>query len=192
MIWKIPIHWNLQNMQIQIIIRMKSFQGVGQIDIEAMQSFHQKSKKSILQNQSKMTTFHCWSHELTDLFFTNYDYSPEQIRKCQACSKYSWLQEITSHMVFVIVMDLTRNAWFEADRYLTDAHSSITCSSIVSWESICHTIMLPSVHNRLKLNVTSEMHVWTHLVASKLGLLLKRSLNCAKAQQFRLWEHFSD
>ena len=50
-------------------------------------------------------------------------------------------------MIFIIKMDLMRNACFEAGGHLTDTPSSVTYNSVHCRESLCQAFLLASLHN---------------------------------------------
>jgi hypothetical protein len=56
-------------------------------------------------------------------------------------------QEITCHMVFDVKMDLTRKAWFVAGGHMTETPASLTCSSVVSWDSIRIAFLIAALND---------------------------------------------
>jgi hypothetical protein len=61
--------------------------------------------------------------------------TPEQVRTGKLKDMIGF-QEITWHVIFDVKMDFTRKARFVAGGHLTEAPGSITCSSVVSQDSI--------------------------------------------------------
>jgi hypothetical protein len=66
--------------------------------------------------------------------------TPKQIQQDKLL--YVAFQEIACHMIFDVKMDLTRKARFVAGGHLTEPPASITYSSVVSRNSVCHAFLI--------------------------------------------------